>query len=99
MRERSSPALLLFYFCPIRVADASNQSRDFATTGGESRVQLDAAASTAAELGLELAPVEFHYSASFDFGKVSLRIVDPAAAETTLHVKAEVYILRGCLAW
>lgn len=59
--------------------------------GGTSRSQLDAAAATAAELGLELAPVELQYTAAFDLGSVSFRVVDPsAAAEDAVHVKAEV---------
>lgn len=59
--------------------------------GGTSRSQLDAAAATAAELGLELAPVELQYTAAFDFGRMSFRVVDPSAAlEDAFHVKAEV---------
>lgn len=59
--------------------------------GGTSRSQLDAAAATAAELGLELAPVELQYTGAFDFGSMSFRVVDPsAAAEDAVHVKAEV---------
>lgn len=60
-------------------------------SGGTSRSQLDAAAATAAELGLELAPVELQYTAAFDFGRMSFRVVDPSAApEDAFHVKAEV---------
>lgn len=59
-------------------------------SGGTSRAQLDAAAATAAELGLELAPVEIQYTTAFDLGSVSFRIVDPAAAEGAFQVKAEV---------
>lgn len=45
----------------------------------------------AAELGLELAPVELQYTAAFDLGSMSFRVVDPsAAAEDAVHVKAEV---------
>ena len=55
-------------------------------SGGNTRSQLDAAAATAAELGLELAPVELQYEAFFNVGSMSLRVVDPVAA----HVKAEV---------
>lgn len=58
--------------------------------GGESRTQLDEAAATAAELGLELAPVEFHYTGSFTLGNVSCRVVDPTAVERSYGVKAEV---------
>lgn len=59
--------------------------------GGTSRSQLDAAAATAAELGLELAPVELQYTTAFDLGRMSFRVIDPsAAAEDAFHVKAEV---------
>lgn len=65
--------------------------------GGTSRSQLDAAAATAAELGLELAPVELQYTAAFDFGSMSFRVVDPsAAAEDAVHVKAEVRRRSTC---
>lgn len=57
-----------------------------ASKGGTTRAQLDAAAATAAELGLELAPVELQYRVFFSVGNVSFRVVDPSAA----HVKAEV---------
>lgn len=59
--------------------------------GGTSRSQLDAAAATAAELGLELAPVELQYTTAFDLGRMSFRVIDPsAAAEDAFRVKAEV---------
>ncbi|CAN0386795.1 unnamed protein product, partial [Ectocarpus fasciculatus] len=59
--------------------------------GGTSRSQLDAAAATAAELGLELAPVELQYTTAFDLGRMSFRVIDPsAAAEDAFHVKAEL---------
>lgn len=65
-----------------------------ALTGGTTRAQLDAAAATAAELGLELAPVELQYRVFFTVGNVSFRVVDPSAA----HVKAEVrWTLVGVL--
>lgn len=59
-------------------------------SGGTSRSQLDAAAATAAELGLELALVEYQYTTAFDLGTVSFRVVDPSAAEEAVRVKAEV---------
>lgn len=59
-------------------------------SGGTSRSQLDAAAATAAELGLELALVEYQYTTAFDLGTVSFRVVDPSAAEEVVRVKAEV---------
>lgn len=59
--------------------------------GGTSRSQLDEAAATAAELGLELAPVELQYTTAFDMGSMSFRVVDPSvAADDAFHVKAEV---------
>lgn len=64
----------------------------WSVSGGESRTQLDEAAATAAELGLELAPVEFHYTGAFDLGNVSFRVVDPTAVETAHGVKAEVRV-------
>lgn len=63
----------------------------FYLSGGTSRSQLDTAAATAAELGLELAPVELQYTGAFDFGRMSFRVVDSSAApEDAFHVKAEV---------
>lgn len=63
---------------------------DRALVGSTTRPQLDAAAATAAELGLELAPVELQYTTSFALGSMSLRVVDPTAVEGASHVKAEV---------
>ncbi|CAM9838088.1 unnamed protein product, partial [Scytosiphon promiscuus] len=67
------------------------KSRSQLLPGGTSRSQLDEAAATAAELGLELAPVELQYTTAFDMGSMSFRVVNPSvAAEDAFHVKAEL---------
>lgn len=79
-----------YILCTFVIVDGLHTFSMFSSTGGESRVQLDAAAATAAELGLELAPVELNYTTAFDFGNLSFRVVNPTAAESTLRTKAEV---------
>lgn len=66
----------------------------FCRADGNTRAQLQAAAATAAELGLEVAPVELRYTGAFYVGSLSFRVVDPTAAEGPFNVKAEV---RGIL--